>query len=74
MNEISRKKKFFIFIFFLILFFLTRLIHLNSDLPQWDVAYYQPIDEAFYGLGGYNMYLFGDYSVFGKYQIQHLEL
>jgi hypothetical protein len=43
---------------------LTKLLIIDIDLPDWSIAYYQPIDEFYYSYLAYNIYeansLFGE--------------
>ncbi len=51
----------------LLVFFLgSRLWQLESDLPPYSMIQYQPIDEAYYTIGGLNLYKKGvyDYRMF----------
>lgn len=45
-----------------ILYFISRITFLDSDVPLWDISYYQPIDEFYYSLGAFNLYHHGEYN------------
>lgn len=53
----------FILVSFFILYFITRILFLESDLPPWNISYYQSIDELYYTIGAFNLYHYGDYDV-----------
>ena len=40
-------------------FVATRLVYLDSNPPPWPLTQYQPIDEFFYALIGFNLFHFG---------------
>ena len=40
-------------------FFVSRSLFLDRDLPPWAVSWYQPIDEFYYTIPGFNLYHFG---------------
>jgi hypothetical protein len=39
-----------------IMFLLSRIIFLDSDIPKWDISNYQPIDELYYTTTAFNLY------------------
>lgn len=53
----------FILVSFFILYFITRILFLESDLPPWNISYYQSIDELYYTIGAFNLYHYGDYDI-----------
>lgn len=53
----------FILLSFFILYFVTRVLFLESDLPPWNISYYQSIDELYYTIGAFNLYQYGDYNI-----------
>ena len=57
----------FLYLFILGLYFVTRLLFLDSDLPPWGIINYQPVDEGAYSMLALNLYNYGDISpeIFG---------
>ena len=55
----ANRKEWTLGIFFFLLFLSTRFLYIESDLPPWKLVYYQALDEPYYCLYGYNLYLFG---------------
>jgi len=53
------KKYFIIILSLLFIFALSRFMYLDSDLPPWNIAYYQPIDEFYYTLQAFNFFNYG---------------
>jgi len=45
-----------------LLFILSRVIFLDSDIPIWEIAEYQSIDEFYYTLGGFNLFHYSIYN------------
>ena len=44
------------------LFLATRLVFLDRDLPPWELAQYQPIDEFTYAAPAFNLHHYGSWS------------
>lgn len=42
------------------LYFITRLLFLDADLPPWGIINYQPVDEGAYSMMALNLYNYGD--------------
>lgn len=47
------------FLVFAAFYLISRLSHIDSDAPPWDLALYQPVDEFWYTFTGLNLYQFG---------------
>ncbi|MBC8489532.1 MAG: hypothetical protein H8D45_26235 [Bacteroidetes bacterium] len=45
-----------------ILFFITRLLFLDRDLPPWDLTFYSGLDEMTYNIPAFNQYHYGTIS------------
>jgi hypothetical protein len=43
-------------------FLVTRLVFIDSDLPRWDLAMYQPLDEAAYTIPAFNLHHYGTWT------------
>ena len=43
-------------------FLVTRLVFIDSDLPRWDLAMYQPLDEAAYTVPAFNLHHYGTWT------------
>lgn len=56
----TRPYKINILLLFSVLFLLSRIIFLDSDLPPWDIFNYQPIDELYYSTTAFNIYHYGE--------------
>lgn len=41
------------------LFIVSRVLFLDRDLPPWQLTEYQPIDEFYYSITGFNLYHYG---------------
>ena len=39
-----------------ILYFTSRVLFLDSDLPAWNVGFYQPMDELYYSVGAFELF------------------
>lgn len=52
----------YILFFIFGLYFLTRLLFLDADLPPWGIINYQPVDEGTYAMLALNQYNYGDIS------------
>lgn len=50
-------------VFLFIIYFISRILFLEADLPLWDIGYYQAIDEFYYTLGAFNLYHYNDYDI-----------
>lgn len=42
------------------IYFITRLLFLDADLPPWGIINYQPVDEGTYSMMALNLYNYGD--------------
>lgn len=49
-----------LYMFIVGIFFITRLLFLDSDLPPWGIINYQPVDEGTYSMMALNLYNYGD--------------
>ena len=45
-----------------VLYLISRILFLDSDVPAWDISFYQPIDEFYYSLGAFNLFREGSYN------------
>lgn len=45
----------FLIIIFSVVYFLTRLAYIDSDIPIWELSYYSPIDEFYYTPNAFDM-------------------
>ena len=52
----TEKSKIWLFIMFCLFFLISRSIFLDRDLPSWQLAQYQPIDELYYSIGSFNLF------------------
>lgn len=43
-------------------FLISRVFYLDADLPAWQVAFYQPIDEFYYTIPAFNLFHFSHFS------------
>ena len=59
---ICKNQLFILFVLIFILFFTTRLLFLDEDLPPWGIINYQPIDEGAYATLALNQYNYGNLS------------
>lgn len=51
-----------ILLIILIIYIITRMIFLDSDLPAWAITMYQPIDEFYYTITGFNLFHYGAFT------------
>lgn len=58
----SKKRITLLYMFVFILFFITRLLFLDEDLPPWGMINYQPVDEGAYSMLALNQYNYGEIS------------
>lgn len=56
------KSKYINLLFFIIVFLLTRILFLDSDLPAWNISQYQAMDEFYYSIGGFNLFREGTFA------------
>ena len=72
---IRKINKFYIIyiVVFTLLYFFSRIIFLDSDLPLWDIGHYQPIDEFYYSVDAFNLYHYGIYDLIEFDFILHIK-
>lgn len=58
----SKKQRAVLYMFLFILFFVSRILFLDEDLPPWGVINYQPVDEGTYSMLALNKYNYGEIS------------
>lgn len=61
-NRVSNKPLNGFFILLCLLFLLSRIIYLDSDIPNWDISNYQPIDELYYTTTAFDLYHYHDWN------------
>ena len=50
------QSEYFFLMIGIIIYFISRILFIESDLPLWRVLNYQPIDEFYYCINGFNLF------------------